>query len=131
MTITAPPKLNLPEEHQFRTTGIMVTPLQLVMFAAAIGPVTMNAPAISIFQSPARQQSSALQNAFASSLPHLPGKERSIHLSRDKAERKLDEGRGIILFSSMALSSNCLMQEIAPTAEPLCLLSWKPGHGTI
>lgn len=83
--------------------------------------------------SPAQQDNSHLHSKTL--LLHLSpiflGKRRSILLSRDKAGWKQDKWRGIILFSSMALSSNWLMQEIDPTAEPLCLLSWKPGHGTI
>lgn len=75
VTITAPPKLNFPEGHQFRATGIMVTPLQSVTFAVITGTVTTNAPATGILPTTARQHSSALQNTFVSLSPIFPGKE--------------------------------------------------------
>lgn len=116
----------LPEGHQFRGTGIMVNPLRSVRFAVTTGTVTINVPAMGI---PPTQQDNCPLHSKTPLLHLFPiflGGRRSMLLSRDRAGRK-----GIILFSSMALSSNCLMQEIAPTAEPFCLLSWKPGPGTI
>lgn len=77
-----------------------MNPLQSATFVDTTGAVTTAVTAPCTFLNPANQQlhlhSKPLSPHFS---PIFSGRRRSILLPRDRAERKRDEGNGIILFS--------------------------------